>query len=219
MEAADAVADANLPQTAAVDTSNFQQPQVAYDGDPNFVSVPNTGCSYAVNCGTPIVSCNGTYYCCDDAVWYQAGVPIGPWAVCRHVPHEIYTLPPSCPIYGVTFCHVFGFTPSVVYVGYFPGYVGCYAFNGVIVYGTGYHYAPWIGHRYFSRRQRSDSRQAMTLIRATGALMWRWPAVVEAVGSVEFTPLRVAGGAGSAMAAIGRLCCGPMCISIQESFR
>jgi hypothetical protein len=151
MEAADAVADANLPQTAAVDTSNFQQPQVVYDGDPNFEAVPNTGCSYAVNCGTPIVSCNGTYYCCDDAVWYQAGVPIGPWALCRRVPHEIYTLPPSCPIYGVTFCHVFGFTPSVVYVGYFPGYVGCYAFNGVIVYGTGYHYAPWIGHQYFSR--------------------------------------------------------------------
>src|SRR5207253_22125 len=41
----------------------------------------------------------------------------------------------------------FDSTPDVVYVGYTPGYYGTYvAPGGVVVYGTGYWYDPWIGN-------------------------------------------------------------------------
>jgi hypothetical protein len=40
---------------------------------------------------------------------------------------------------------VYQSTPSVVYVGYLPGYVGVYPYYGSVVYGTGYYYPPYIG--------------------------------------------------------------------------
>jgi hypothetical protein len=39
----------------------------------------------------------------------------------------------------------------VVYYGYLPGYIGSFAYDGVVVYGTGYHYRPWFGHFYVAR--------------------------------------------------------------------
>jgi uncharacterized membrane protein YgcG len=39
----------------------------------------------------------------------------------------------------------------VLYCGYLPGYVGCYHYDGVVVYGTGFYYQPWIGHVYYPR--------------------------------------------------------------------
>src|SRR5207244_3563721 len=29
-------------------------------------------------------------------------------------------------------------------VGYYPGYRGCYVYGPTVVYGTGWHYRPWI---------------------------------------------------------------------------
>ena len=40
-------------------------------------------------------------------------------------------------------------TPTVVYVGYTPGYQGAIIYNGVVVYGTGYYYTPWIGTYWY----------------------------------------------------------------------
>jgi hypothetical protein len=40
-------------------------------------------------------------------------------------------------------------TPTVVYVGYTPGYMGTIVTaDGVVVYGTGYYYTPWVGTVY-----------------------------------------------------------------------
>jgi len=36
-------------------------------------------------------------------------------------------------------------------MGYVPAYLGYYPYYGTVVYGTGYHYHPWRGHRYCAR--------------------------------------------------------------------
>ena len=80
-------------------------------------------------------------------MWFEASAPTGPWAVAATVPEVIYTIPPSSRLYYVTFVRVYDSTPDVVYVGYTPGYYGTYvAPGGVVVYGTGYWYDPWIGN-------------------------------------------------------------------------
>jgi hypothetical protein len=147
----DAVADSYVPQTAAVDVNQFEQPPVAYDGDPDFEPIEGTSLSYAVNTDASVVLVGGQYYCCHDAVWYSGGGPGGPWQIATYVPAEIYTIPPSCPIYPVRFVYIYGRTSNAVYFGYLPGYVGSYVYRGVVVYGTGWHYRPWVGRIYFPR--------------------------------------------------------------------
>lgn len=149
--AADADADNQLPQTAAVDTSNFDQPPVQYDGDPDFQDIQGTGCSYALNTDAAVFGCDNNYYCCYAGVWYICEHPTGPWRICDRVPKNIYTIPPSCPLYPCRFCYVYGRHDKTVYCGYLPGYVGSYGFGGVVVYGTGYSYAPWIKNWYVPR--------------------------------------------------------------------
>jgi hypothetical protein len=150
-QAKDAVADSYIPQTAAIDRQHFDEPTLEYDGNPSFEAIPGTQCSYAVNTPGCVVQLNGTYYCCDNGVWYQSPTAYGPWQLCTSVPPEIYAIPPECPIYPCTFCSVYGFTPDWVYCGYTPGYVGCYRYRGVVWYGTGYRYRPWVHRRFFGR--------------------------------------------------------------------
>ncbi|HEY1922601.1 MAG TPA: hypothetical protein VGG44_07520 [Tepidisphaeraceae bacterium] len=149
--AEDAVADTYIPQTAAVDINNYQQPQVTYDGDPDFEPIQGVNFSYAANSESSVILDNGVYYCCNDGVWFQGTQAVGPWGLCRHVPREIYDIPPSCPIYPVRFCYVYGATDQFVYCGYTPGYVGCFPFGGTVVFGTGYRYNPFFHDRYFAR--------------------------------------------------------------------
>ncbi|HEY2589147.1 MAG TPA: hypothetical protein VGI81_25615 [Tepidisphaeraceae bacterium] len=151
-QAKDAIADAYIPQTAAIDRQNFEQPPVQYDGDPQFVSAQqNSPVQYAVNTSSSVLLVDRRYYCCHNAVWYMAAAPLGPWQICVSVPAPIYTIPPTCPIYSVRYCYVYESTPTLVYVGYTPGYLGCYHFNHVVVHGTGFRYAPWVGRRYYPR--------------------------------------------------------------------
>jgi len=124
---------------------------VAYDGDSRFVPVEGTSVRYAVNTAYSVLEVGGRYYCCYNGVWYEASGPLGPWEVCVLVPREIYDLPPSCPVYSVRYVHVYEVTPTVVYCGYLPGYLGCYPWGGVVVYGTGYHYPSWWGRAYYPR--------------------------------------------------------------------
>jgi hypothetical protein len=149
--AQDAVADTFIPQTAAIDMHNFDQPPVEYDGDPDFEPIEGTDMSYAVNTDASVILCAGQYYCCYNAVWYVSASPQGPWTICTRVPQEIYTIPPNCPIYPVSYCYVYGYTPDVCYVGYLPGYSGCYAYDGCVWFGTGYYYKPWLRHHYYPR--------------------------------------------------------------------
>ena len=150
-EAQDAIADTYVPQTASVNLHQFDQPPVVYDGEADFEPISGTNMSYAVNTDASVVQVGGRYYACYNAVWYDGPASNGPWQISTSVPPEIYTIPPSCPIYPVRFCYVYGHNADVAFVGYLPGYVGDYVHDGVVVYGTGYHYAPWIRSRYFPR--------------------------------------------------------------------
>lgn len=150
-EAQDAVADTFVPQTAAINRNDFEQPAVTYDGDPDFAPIQDTQMQYAVNTGASVILVNGRYYCCSNAVWYDSANPSGPWGLCTAVPAPIYTIPPTCPLYPVRYCYVYGVTPTLVYVGYTPGYVGCYRYNHTVIYGTGWRYKPWIGRRFYPR--------------------------------------------------------------------
>jgi hypothetical protein len=150
-EAREAVLDADVPQTAVVDRQAAERPPVTYDGDSRFVPVEGTSVRYAVNTAFSVLEVGGRYYCCYNGVWYEASGPLGTWEVCVLVPREIYDLPPSCPVYAVRYVYVYDVTPTVVYCGYLPGYLGCYPWDGVVVYGTGYYYPSWCGRVYYPR--------------------------------------------------------------------
>ncbi len=149
-ESREAMLDQVIPQTTAVrrDDSSLE---VAYDGSPKFVDVDGTPLRYAVNTASSVLWYGGIYYACDQGVWYEAAAPTGPWLVSVSVPPVMYTIPPSSPVYNVTYVRVYSATPEVVYVGYTPGYLGSYVAHGAVVYGTGWHYRPWWDHHYYPR--------------------------------------------------------------------
>ncbi|HZE99335.1 MAG TPA: hypothetical protein VE981_20190 [Planctomycetota bacterium] len=149
--ARNAVLDAGIPQTEAVKTGPAPDLQVNYDGQPQFTPVADTPVRYAVNTPYSIFCVDSRYYWCLDGIWYDSDFAVGPWFVCGLVPRTIYLIPPSCPHYYVTYCRVFSATPSAVYVGYYPGYRGCYVWRGSVVYGTGWHYRPWVGTQCYTR--------------------------------------------------------------------
>jgi len=149
-QANDAVLDSYIPETSAIDR-NDKSLEVTYDGNPEWDDIEDTDMDYAVNTSSSVIKYEDIYYCCEEAVWYQASSATGPWVVCVDVPDEIYTIPPSCPIYNVKYVYVYDYTPTVVYVGYYPGYAGSYVYGPTIVYGTGWYYYPWYGHYYYPR--------------------------------------------------------------------
>lgn len=145
----DAILDTQVPQTAKVERDATVE--VTYDGKPQFEPVENTDLEYAVNTDKSVIKYYNTYYCCDNAVWYESSSASGPWKVTTSVPEEIYKIGPESPVYNVTYVYVYDYTPSVVYVGYYPGYTGCYVYHGTVIYGTGYDYRPWYGAYYYPR--------------------------------------------------------------------
>ncbi len=146
-QAKEAVISSSIPQTATVKRSEAQMPRPQYDGEPKLQPIEGTSLRYAANTATPVIQvAPDSYYAVVNGVWFSAGSPTGPWAVATAVPPAIYTIPPSSPLYYVTYVKLYGATPEVVYVGYTPGYYGTYvAPDGTVVYGTGYVYPPWVG--------------------------------------------------------------------------
>ena len=151
-QADDAVADAEIPQTSAIQRDD-QSFTVVYDGDPVFAQIEGTELEYAVNTDAEVILADDRYYACDQGVWYVSDDPEGPWIVSDTRPVGIEDIPPSCPVYDVRYVYVYDSTPDVVYVGYLPGYLGCYPYYGTVVYGTGYRYGSWRSrHHYYPRR-------------------------------------------------------------------
>jgi hypothetical protein len=141
-QAQEAVAEAQIPVTAAIPRKATTK--ISYDGAPEFRPIEGTSLQYAVNTTTPVIKAEDKYYAVDRAVWYQADQPDGSYKVAASVPQEIYQIPPSSPVYNVTYVRVYQSTPEVIYTGYTPGYTGSYVDNGTVVYGTGYAYPPYV---------------------------------------------------------------------------
>ena len=145
-EAEETVIANSIPQTSTVKRSEAKL-ETAYDGDPLFEPIAGTPLQYAVNSPAPVIRVDaGSYYSVQNGVWFAGPSPAGPWSAATNVPAVIYSIPPSSPLYYVTYVRVYGSTPDEVYEGYTPGYLGTVVSpDNVVVYGTGYYYPPYIG--------------------------------------------------------------------------
>ena len=146
--AKDAIMDAQIPQTAAVNRATAQC-TVEYDGDPKFERIRGTDLSRALNTASTVLLYQNTFYVCDNAVWFTGPTPTGPWQVATSIPDEIQLIPPDDPAYNVKYVYIYDVEPDVVYIGYTPGYMGCYIYGPTIVYGTGWDYSPFYGGFYY----------------------------------------------------------------------
>jgi hypothetical protein len=146
-EAKEALIANSIPQTATI-TRSEAKVAVQYDGEAKFAPIEGTSLSYAGNTSAAVIKVSeDEYYCVEAGVWFKARSPQGPWIVSDMVPAQIYDIPPSSPLYFVTYVKVYNSTPEVVYVGYTPGYYGTVvsANTMTVVYGTGWYYPPYIG--------------------------------------------------------------------------
>jgi hypothetical protein len=148
--AQEAVLDTQIPQTAAIERSKATL-KVEYDGKPEFEKISGTSLQYAVNTATPVIKSGKKYYAVDEAVWFVADKPEGPWQLATSIPAEIYTIPADSPVYNVTFVRIYKVTDDIIYVGYTPGYTNTYVYGSTIVYGTGYWWPGWYGRWYYPR--------------------------------------------------------------------
>ena len=149
-EAENALMEQSVPQTASVDRKTTTV-EVKWDGDPKFDKIDGTDISVGKNCDKTVLLIEKTYYCVDDAIWFVATSPKGPWAVSDKRPEQVDQIPPESEAYNVKYVYVYESTPEVVYVGYLPGYNYSYVYGGCVVYGTGYYYRPWYGYYYYPR--------------------------------------------------------------------
>jgi hypothetical protein len=149
-EANDAVADAQIPQTAKVER-NKAHADIDYDGDPEFEPIDGTDMYYATNTPGSVIHWRGQYYSVDNGIWFQSPNAVGPWSVCVSRPYVVALIPPRYPVYYMKYVYVYDVTPDYVYMGYTPGYLNAYVCGPTVVYGTGYYYRPWYRHYYYPR--------------------------------------------------------------------
>jgi hypothetical protein len=150
-QAEEALISNSIPQTATVPRANGPKFTPVFDGAPQLKPIDGTPLEYVVNTPVPIIRVDAsTFYSLQAGVWFYATTLNGAWYVAPSVPSVIYTIPVTSPLHYVTYVHVYGSTAQVVYVGYTPGYLGTVvAPGGVVVYGTGYVYQPWIGTAWY----------------------------------------------------------------------
>jgi hypothetical protein len=187
-QAREAVIANSIPQTATIPRAGGPSFTPVFDGAPRFKPIAGTPLQYVVNSPTPIIRVDAhTFYALRAGVWFTATSLKGPWVVAVSVPVVIYTIPPSSPLYYVTFVHVYGYTADVVYVGYTPGYLGTVVEpDGTVVYGIGYVYDPWVGTVYYPApvtygvqaqpvyNPETDMAFGMAMGMTTAAMMYSW---------------------------------------------
>ena len=141
-----------IAQTATVPRENGPKFVPAFDGAPKFAPISGTALSYAINASTPVIqTTTGSLFAVSAGVWFSAAQAAGPWTVATSVPEAIYAIPPSSPVYYVTYVRIYDVTPDAVHEGYTPGYLGTAVSDaGTVVYGTGYAYPSWIGNAWYA---------------------------------------------------------------------
>jgi hypothetical protein len=151
-EASDAVMLAQVPTTAIVNKAEVEaKAKVTYDGSPEFKPIEKTSMQYATNTQEKVIKYGDLYYLCFQAVWFMSASPNGPWKCADDIPKEIYTIPPSSPVYNVTYVTQTNATPTTVESSTTGGYFGMFvlglAAGACIAYGTGWYYPPhiWYG--------------------------------------------------------------------------
>jgi len=149
--AEEAKIDAEIPQTAKVDRTTAST-KVTYDGTPQFVNIQGTSLQLAENSNVTVMQdASGNYFALDNGIWFISNTPNGPWSVANDRPKDVDKIPADNSAYNTKYVYVYQTTPQYVYVGYTPGYMGCYVYGPTIVYGTGFYYRPWYRTYYYAR--------------------------------------------------------------------
>ena len=104
-ESEEARVRAAVPTTARVDRKAVTV-DVTYYGDPKFERIVGTDLEYAVNTEFTVILVNGKYFVLYNGVWFVGDTPIGPFVVADSVPADIYSIPPSSPVYNATYVMV-----------------------------------------------------------------------------------------------------------------
>jgi hypothetical protein len=137
-----ALIQAQIPQQGTLDRARATV-TITYAGEPKFEPIAGTSMRYAVNTSYAVIQVGDSYLSAWQGAWFTAPTPNGPWLLAASVPQVIYTIPPSSPLYPVTYLTVVSTTPTTVTYSYTSGYTMSYVTAGVIVYGTGYYYPPY----------------------------------------------------------------------------
>src|SRR5206468_7547877 len=150
-EAKDAVLLAQVPTTITVKPAEAAaKVKVAYAGDPKFEPIKGTSMEYATNSHDKVIKVGDVYYLCLQGVWFMSPNPSGPWTTATSVPKEIYTIPPSSPVYNVTYVTQTTTPEGSIQSSYTAGYLGTFiagaAVGAILTSGTGYYYPPYYGY-------------------------------------------------------------------------
>jgi hypothetical protein len=150
-QAQDAVLLAQIPTTMTLNpTAAAAQAKVTYTGDPQFAPIQGTSMQYATNTPDKVIQVGDVYYLCLQGVWFMSPNPQGPWTTANSVPQVIYTIPPSSPVYNVTYVTQTTTSNGNIQASYTAGYLGAFvtgaAIGAIVASGTGYYYPPYIGY-------------------------------------------------------------------------
>jgi hypothetical protein len=152
-EAEDAVLIAQIPTTATVSTSAANEVKVSYAGQSQFQPIEGTSMMYAVNTPNKVIQVGTEYYLCYQGVWFVSFSAQGPWQVAQTVPQVIYTIPPSSPVYNVTYVTQVPAATGYVTSSYTAGYMGAFVIGAsvgaIVASGTGYYYPPYVYGGYY----------------------------------------------------------------------
>jgi hypothetical protein len=141
--AQEALLRAQIPTTATINRSTAKL-TVIYSGPPRFIPLTGTSMLYAVNTNSYVLQIGTAFYACEGGAWFVAATPTGPWLLADSIPAVIRSIPPTSPLYNVTYVQVYAVSPVAVTDGFTAGYTLGYVSYGVLVYGTGYYYPPVI---------------------------------------------------------------------------
>lgn len=153
-EAEDAVLIAQIPTTVTVDAAQAAaEVKVSYVGEPQFQPIEGTSMQYAVNTPNKVIEVGSQYYMCYQGVWFVSSSAQGPWQTAQTVPQVIYTIPPSSPVYNVTYVTQVSASDGNVQASYTAGYMGMFvagaAIGAIVASGTGYYYPPYMYGGYY----------------------------------------------------------------------
>ena len=148
-EAKDAVLIAEIPTVMEIDPkSAAAQAKVSYSGNPQFAPIEGTSLYYATNTADKVIKVGDVYYLCLQGVWFMSPNAQGPWTTASSVPQVIYTIPPSSPVYNVTYVTQTTTSSGSVQCSHTSGYLGAFvvgvSVGAVVANGTGYYYPPYI---------------------------------------------------------------------------
>ena len=148
-EAKDAVLIAQIPTVMEIDPKTAAaQAKVSYSGDPSFAPIEGTSLYYATNTADKVIKVGDVYYLCLQGVWFMSPNAQGPWTTASSIPKEIYTIPPSSPVYNVTYVTQTTTSSGTVQSSYTSGYMGAFVVGvtvgAIVCSGTGYYYPPYM---------------------------------------------------------------------------